>query len=65
MANTALLKKVDLFGIQYSVVDYDSSVNQIISWTHGSNKNSGDESGYGVTALAVHGLIEGYKKLND
>ena len=61
MANTALLKKVDLFGIQYSVVDYDSSVNQIISWAHGSNKNSADESGYGVTALAVHGLIEGYK----
>ena len=61
MANTALLKKVDLFGIQYSVVDYDSAVNQITSWVHGLNKNPIDVSGYGVTALAVHGLIEGYK----
>ena len=61
MANTALLKKVDLFGIQYSVVNYDSVVNQIMNWSHDLNNKQDDASGYAVTALAVHGLIEGYK----
>jgi exopolysaccharide biosynthesis WecB/TagA/CpsF family protein len=56
-----MLKKVDLFGIKYAVVDYHSAVDQIMEWVESIKNNSGSKHGFGVTALAVHGLIEGYK----
>ena len=61
MAHTTMLKKVDLFGIHYTVVDYTSAVKQIMEWVDGLSNEAVVTKGYGVTALAVHGLIEGYK----
>lgn len=43
-----------LFGIRYAITDYEEASNIII------NKAKESQS-YAVTALAVHGLIEGYK----
>jgi len=43
--------KVDVFGVMYSVTDYDKASNEII-------KAAKNNSSYGVSALAVHGLIE-------
>lgn len=43
-----------LFGIRYAITDYEEASNLII------NKAKEGQS-YTVTALAVHGLIEGYK----
>jgi exopolysaccharide biosynthesis WecB/TagA/CpsF family protein len=56
-----MLKKVDLFGINYAVVDYSSAVHQIMEWVSHLELNPDSKQGYGVTALAVHGLIEGYR----
>ena len=61
MANTALLKKVDLFGINYAVIDYSTAVDQILKWVVQLEQKPAVYQGFGVTALAVHGLIEGYK----
>ena len=61
MANTALLKKVDLFGINYAVTDYSTAVDQILKWVVHLEQKPAVYQGFGVTALAVHGLIEGYK----
>ena len=55
-----MLKKVDLFGINYTVADYSSAVDQILFYLDMMNHPKATKSGYGVTALAVHGLIEGY-----
>ena len=63
MAHTTMLKKVDLFGIHYAVVDYTSAVKQIMEWVDGVSNEAVVAKGYGVTALAVHGLIEGYNNL--
>ena len=46
-----MLKKKNLFSINYSIVDYQSASDAIIEK---AEKNQS----YGVTALAVHGLIE-------
>ena len=56
-----MLKKVDLFGINYAVTDYSSAVDQIVNWVIQIEQQPTVHKGYGVTALAVHGLIEGYK----
>jgi exopolysaccharide biosynthesis WecB/TagA/CpsF family protein len=56
-----MLTKVDLFGINYSVTNYTSAVDQIISWVAQIEQQPAVHQGYGVTALAVHGLIEGYR----
>jgi len=56
-----MLKKVDLFGINYAVTDYSSVVDQIVNWVAQIEKQPAVHQGFGVTALAVHGLIEGYK----
>ena len=61
MANTALLKKVDLFGINYAVTDYSTAVDQILKWVVHLEQKPAVYQGFGVTALAVHGLIEGYQ----
>ena len=45
------LEKKKLFAVNYSIADYDSASDAIIE--HAKNRNS-----YGVSALAVHGLIE-------
>lgn len=50
-------KKRSLFGIKYSITNYKYSTNIIIK--HAINKQS-----YGVSALAVHGLIEAYMDSN-
>jgi len=46
--------KVDIFGIHYSVTDYERAADAIVS--HAEEHRS-----FAVSALAVHGLIEGYK----
>jgi exopolysaccharide biosynthesis WecB/TagA/CpsF family protein len=61
MALSTMLKKVDLFGINYAVVDYHSATDQIIEWVETIKNDSASKQGFGVTALAVHGLIEGYR----
>lgn len=43
-----------LFGINYKATDYDESASIII-------KNAIERKSFGVSALAVHGLIEAYK----
>jgi exopolysaccharide biosynthesis WecB/TagA/CpsF family protein len=58
-----MLTKVDLFGINYSVTNYTSAVDQIISWVAQIEQQPAVHQGYGVTALAVHGLIEGYRNI--
>jgi N-acetylglucosaminyldiphosphoundecaprenol N-acetyl-beta-D-mannosaminyltransferase len=61
MALSTMLTKVDLFGINYAVVDYHSATDQIIEWVETIKNDSASKQGFGVTALAVHGLIEGYR----
>jgi N-acetylglucosaminyldiphosphoundecaprenol N-acetyl-beta-D-mannosaminyltransferase len=61
MALSTMLKKVDLFGIHYAVVDYNKAVDQIVKWVTQIEQQPAVHQGFGVTALAVHGLIEGYK----
>jgi len=56
-----MLKKVDLFGINYAVVDNSSAVSQIVNWVTQIEQQPKVHQGFGVTALAVHGLIEGYR----
>lgn len=56
-----MLKKVDLFGIKYSVTQYESAVDQIMIYVDLLKRLNKPQAGYGVTALAVHGLIEGYR----
>lgn len=56
-----MLKKVDLFGINYAVTDYSTAVSQILIWVNKIDASSAVSHGFGVTALAVHGLIEGYR----
>jgi exopolysaccharide biosynthesis WecB/TagA/CpsF family protein len=46
--------KVNIFGIHYSVTDYSQATEEIVS--HARNHDS-----FGVSALAVHGLIESYR----
>lgn len=45
------MKKVSIFGVQYSVADYTSATELII-------RNATANKSFGVTALAVHGLME-------
>ncbi|MBB2145896.1 WecB/TagA/CpsF family glycosyltransferase [Pedobacter sp. LMG 31464] len=45
--------KVDVFGVKYSVTDYDKASSAII-------ENAKKNNSFGVSALAVHGLIECY-----
>ncbi len=56
-----MLKKVDLFGINYAVTDYSSAVSQILTWVNKIEASPAVSPGFGVTALAAHGLIEGYR----
>lgn len=56
-----MLKKVDLFGINYAVTDYTAAVSQIFTWIDGIQHNPAVYRGFAVTALAVHGLIEGHR----
>jgi exopolysaccharide biosynthesis WecB/TagA/CpsF family protein len=46
-------KKVRIFGINYGVVDYDSASTIIV-------KAAKERQSFGVSALAVHGLMESY-----
>jgi exopolysaccharide biosynthesis WecB/TagA/CpsF family protein len=48
------MKKVWLWGIQYSATDYTGALEKIMQEAKSGNH-------FGVSALAVHGLIEGYK----
>lgn len=48
-------QKRNLFGVNYSITDYEAASNTII--THALYRDS-----FGVSALAVHGLIECYNK---
>ena len=56
-----MLKNVDLFGINYAVVDYNKAVDQIVKWVAQIEEQPTVHQGFGVTALAVHGLIEGHR----
>ena len=56
-----MTRKVDLFGINYSVTQYASAVDQIMIYVDLLGRLDASRVGYGVTALAVHGLIEGYQ----
>jgi len=47
-------KKINLFGIFYTITDYDNAAQVII-------ENASKNVSYGVSALAVHGLIVTYK----
>ena len=47
------IKKVDLFGVHYAVVDYALATELIMAFA--TAKKS-----FGVSALAVHGLMEAY-----
>lgn len=53
------IKQFNLLGVRYAALDYTKAVDTIIS--NATNNNS-----FGVSALAVHGLMEAYnnKKLN-
>lgn len=55
-----MLKKVDLFGINYSAMDYDGAVDRILAYIDFLKFDREKHVGFGVSALAVHGLIEGY-----
>ena len=55
-----MLKRVDIFGINYTVADYSNAVDQILFYLDMMKHPKATQSGYGVTALAVHGLIEGH-----
>lgn len=46
--------KINIFGVNYSVTDYEQASNTIVE--HAQKNTS-----FGVTALAVHGLMESYK----
>lgn len=52
--NSMKIEKVNLFGIYFSVVDYAMALKVIIK--HAKKRNS-----FGVSAIAVHGLIEGVR----
>lgn len=47
------LRKYDLFGVHYTATNYDEIVDQIIY-------NAINHKSFGLSALAVHGLIESY-----
>jgi len=47
----------ELFGIRYAITNYHEACFLIIKKANEKNKSNG----FGVSALAVHGLIEGYK----
>ena len=47
-------RKESLFHVSYSITDYEEATNIIIA-------NAKNRKSYGVSALAVHGLIESYK----
>ena len=47
----------ELFGIKYALTNYHEACLLIIKKAREENK----KEGFGVSALAVHGLIEGYK----
>ena len=49
------LKKFNLFGILYTATDYAQATQEII-------KNASNNNSFGVSALAVHGLITAYQK---
>ncbi len=53
MINISMIIKKNVFGINYSIVDYNSASDIII-------QSSKSRRSFGVTALAVHGLIESY-----
>lgn len=46
--------KVDIFGVHYSVTDYEKAADEIIA-------NAEANRSFAVSALAVHGLIESYR----
>jgi exopolysaccharide biosynthesis WecB/TagA/CpsF family protein len=50
---TYSVQKVDLFGVQYAVVDYEIATSVIM-------ESAASKKRCGVSALAVHGLIESY-----
>ena len=51
---TKSLEKKPLFHVEYAITDYERATDVII-------KNAINRNSYGVSALAVHGLIECYK----
>jgi N-acetylglucosaminyldiphosphoundecaprenol N-acetyl-beta-D-mannosaminyltransferase len=51
-----ITNKKSLFHVNYAITDYEEATRVIIN--NAVNKNS-----FGVSALAVHGLIESYKDL--
>ncbi len=48
------MNKYSIFGIDYSATDYNKASDLVI-------KNARDKNSYGVSALAVHGMITAYK----
>lgn len=48
------MQQVSIFGVNYSVCDYESASQEIID-------NAKQHRSYGVSALAVHGLMESFK----
>lgn len=54
---TSSVQKVDLFGVQYAVVDYVQATSIII-------ESAAAKKRCGVSALAVHGLMEAYADSN-
>ena len=51
MSNQITIKKKELFGVNYSVTNYDQASDFVI-------KAARDKKSIGVSALAVHGLVE-------
>lgn len=54
MKSTEKKSKADLFGVNYSLTDYECASDSIIL-------NAEKKISYGVSALAVHGLVTAYK----
>lgn len=52
-----MYRKVSVFGIDYSVVDYSAATKIIL-------EKAREKISFGVSALAVHGLIEAYRNKN-
>jgi N-acetylglucosaminyldiphosphoundecaprenol N-acetyl-beta-D-mannosaminyltransferase len=52
-----MLEKRKLFAVNYSICDYESASDEIIQQAHQNHS-------FGVSALAVHGLIESVKDQN-
>jgi len=48
------MEKVSIFGVNYTVCDYESAAKEIV-------ENAQKRNSYGVSALAVHGLIECFR----